>query len=277
MADECRVFVGRVPRASTEEEFHKLFAHAAGLVEAVLLRDKESGASKGSGILKFTSAADAALACKQFNGSITLAQELGPIQVRIADRDAARLQIPSDLIDCNGPAKLFVGGLPRLNWSEDRTHELFQQYGTLIEVFHLKNKEQNFSGACMVKFQEMAAALSALKGLDRQQIEGSPRPLEVRFAQKRQPVVMPTTQQPMNAGYGAYPVSTGYAQPHMVHRQQGSYAAVPAVPPPPPGPRVIGSWTEHFDATGKPYYYNTLSRRSQWEMPTEFRQMAYGR
>eukprot|EP00451_Oxyrrhis_marina_P031638 CAMPEP_0204366030 /NCGR_PEP_ID=MMETSP0469-20131031/42356_1 /ASSEMBLY_ACC=CAM_ASM_000384 /TAXON_ID=2969 /ORGANISM="Oxyrrhis marina" /LENGTH=288 /DNA_ID=CAMNT_0051355175 /DNA_START=57 /DNA_END=920 /DNA_ORIENTATION=- len=269
MGDECRVFVGRVPRASTEEEFQRIFASSPGLVEAVLLRDKETGASKGSGILKFSSPAGAAEACQKYNGSLTLAQELGPIQVRIADRDALRLQIPQDLIDCRGPAKLFVGGLPRSNWTEEETKNLFERHGTVIEVYHIKTKEGNFSGASMVKFPQVAEALAAIQALDRQQVQGSPRPLEVRFAQKRQPPALGAPQQQMGAGFGAYPLGGGYPQPHMQPRP-GTYGAGAGVPPPPPGPRVIGNWTEHFDATGKPYYYNTISRRSQWEMPPEF-------
>mmetsp|Transcript_28694 Transcript_28694/g.68956 ORF Transcript_28694/g.68956 Transcript_28694/m.68956 type:complete len:93 (+) Transcript_28694:1-279(+) len=73
----------------------------------------------------------------------------------------------------------------------------------------------------------------------------------------------------MGAGVGVYPLGGGYPQPHMAPRP-GTYGAATGVPPPPPGPRVIGNWTEHFDPTGKPYYYNTISRRSQWEMPPEF-------
>lgn len=48
----------------------------------------------------------------------------------------------------------------------------------------------------------------------------------------------------------------------------------PLLPPPPPGDgtekrKLPVHWKEAKDSSGKSYYYHSITRKTQWEVPTE--------
>uniref|UniRef100_A0A7S4LI43 RRM domain-containing protein n=1 Tax=Eutreptiella gymnastica TaxID=73025 RepID=A0A7S4LI43_9EUGL len=82
-----------------------------------------------------------------------------------------------------GPAKLFVGQIPR-TCDENYVRTLFAPFGEVLEVYIMKNKAtQENKGAAFVTFADMNAAQLAIRSLDQQlSIPPQTNPLQVRLA-----------------------------------------------------------------------------------------------
>ena len=80
-----------------------------------------------------------------------------------------------------GPAKLFVGQIPR-TCDENYVRTLFAPFGEVLEVYIMKNKAtQENKGAAFVTFADMNAAQLAIRSLDQQlSIPPQTNPLQVR-------------------------------------------------------------------------------------------------
>ena len=63
-----KLFVGNIEWGITDEEFNKLFAAHGEIEEAVIVKDKFSGRSKGFGFVTFVKDEDADKAIKELEG-----------------------------------------------------------------------------------------------------------------------------------------------------------------------------------------------------------------
>ena len=63
-----KLFVGNISWGATEEALQAAFAEYGEIEEAVIIKDKFSGRSKGFGFVTFTNADDAAKAIEALNG-----------------------------------------------------------------------------------------------------------------------------------------------------------------------------------------------------------------
>mmetsp|Transcript_51393 Transcript_51393/g.112633 ORF Transcript_51393/g.112633 Transcript_51393/m.112633 type:complete len:320 (-) Transcript_51393:895-1854(-) len=294
---EVKVFVGRLPRDITDEDFEALMASQAGLVQTVLLKDRATGKGKGCGFVMFSTMAEAVACVEALNGAVTVSERLGPLQVSVATGEAEKHGVPQEAVD-PGEAKLFVGGLPK---GEDRSvvaaevEAIFSGYGKVREVFIMKDKANKCNGAGFV-FMPTASAMTAIEALHEQHImAGGTSAIEVRFAVARR------DQQPTPEEYPAYPayakgagkggIKGGakgaymggmppmapmrFPAPAMHMMQQRAAKGGGRAPPPPPddGLRAIAGWTEFLGGNGRPYYYHAATGLTQWQQPIEFKSL----
>jgi len=64
-----KVFVGGLPFATTDDELRELFAAHGAVASANVVRDRESGRSKGFGFVEFENDEEGKAAEKALNGS----------------------------------------------------------------------------------------------------------------------------------------------------------------------------------------------------------------
>ncbi len=65
---ESKVYVGNLSYSTTEEELRALFAQAGTVVSVALIKDRDSGQSKGFGFIEMSNQVEAEKAISMFNG-----------------------------------------------------------------------------------------------------------------------------------------------------------------------------------------------------------------
>ena len=75
-----KVFVGGLPFATTADELRELFAAHGAVASANVVRDRESGRSKGFGFVEFENVEEGKAAEKALNGS-----EIGGRTISVAE------------------------------------------------------------------------------------------------------------------------------------------------------------------------------------------------
>ncbi|CDR95623.1 RNA recognition motif. (a.k.a. RRM, RBD, or RNP) domain containing protein, putative [Babesia bigemina] len=195
------------------------------------------------------SQADAAI--KSLNNNCVVDTALGAILVKYAAGEAERLGFTSLVGDPGvNECKLFVGSIPKTG-DESIVREIFEQYGTLEDVFVMKDQNGAGKGCAFVKMAYKEQGLYAIRSLDgMKQLEGCSRPMEVRFAESK-------ANKQNNAG--------------MHHSSMRAPMVQPPYPMPTPSQvRQVGIWREYISPEGKPYFYNEQTGHTQWERPPEF-------
>ncbi|MEN6409245.1 MAG: RNA-binding protein [Anaerolineaceae bacterium] len=65
---EVKLYVGNLSYDTTEEQLRTMFAEAGNVVEAVVIKDRDTGSSKGFAFVTMGSQEDANKAISSFNG-----------------------------------------------------------------------------------------------------------------------------------------------------------------------------------------------------------------
>jgi RNA recognition motif-containing protein len=73
---EVKLYVGNLAFSTTEEEIKALFAQAGTVVDAALIKDRDTGSSKGFAFVTMSSQQEADNAIKMFNGYSLANREL---------------------------------------------------------------------------------------------------------------------------------------------------------------------------------------------------------
>ena len=73
---EPKVYVGNLSYRMTEDELREVFSEAGTVTEAVIIKDKETGRSKGFGFVTMGSQEEAQAAIDMFNGKEVAGREL---------------------------------------------------------------------------------------------------------------------------------------------------------------------------------------------------------
>ncbi|CRG93951.1 CUGBP Elav-like family member 1, putative [Plasmodium gallinaceum] len=261
-----KLFIGRIPKNVEEDQLRPIFEEYGIVNEVVIIRDKITNVHKSSAFVKMACIAEADNAIRSLNNQKTLDPQLGSLQVKYASGEVIKLGFPQNIESGVDQAKLFIGSLPK-NITEDNIKEMFSPYGSVEEVFIMKDNSTGLGKGCsFVKFSYKEQALYAINSLNgKKTLEGCTRPIEVRFAEPKsakQPQI-PLTLQPMqNSTHGISP------QPHINNPNNINYANNFSINN--NYPRQIGPWKEYFSGEGRPYYYNEQTNTTQWEMPKEF-------
>ena len=156
----------------SEAELRRLFEPYGSIQELVILRDKHTLAHRGCAFLTYHSQQSADDAIQQLHEKISLHNR--PMVVRYAGPH-------------NQPqeTKLFVGMLAR-NTNEDAIEQLFAKYGSVKEVYLMRDAMQLSKGCAFVKLANRAEAELAIAELNETyQDTGAPRKLVVRFADSK--------------------------------------------------------------------------------------------
>ena len=64
---EVRLYVGNLPYSATEDELRALFAQAGTVASVALIKDRDTGQSKGFAFVEMSTQAEAQKAISQFN------------------------------------------------------------------------------------------------------------------------------------------------------------------------------------------------------------------
>src|SRR5512137_2644379 len=64
---EVKVYVGNLSYSTTEEELRELFAQAGNVASVAVIKDRDTGQSKGFGFIEMTTQAEAQTAISKFN------------------------------------------------------------------------------------------------------------------------------------------------------------------------------------------------------------------
>ncbi len=66
---ESKLYVGNLSHSATEEDVRTLFAQAGAVKSVVIIKDRDTGRSKGFGFVEMESAEDAQNAISKFHGT----------------------------------------------------------------------------------------------------------------------------------------------------------------------------------------------------------------
>eukprot|EP00922_Rhytidocystis_sp_ex-Travisia-forbesii_P035799 GHVS01053105.1.p1 GENE.GHVS01053105.1~~GHVS01053105.1.p1 ORF type:complete len:551 (+),score=167.21 GHVS01053105.1:181-1833(+) len=268
---EVKLFVGRLPRTHTEEMIRPLFAQYGSVVEVVVIRDKQTQQHKGSAFVRMASICQADLAIRSLNNIKVVDASMGPLTVKYAIGELENLGLPATAIDPTiDQAKLFVGSLPK-TVTESQVRDLFGRFGTIDEVFIMKDNSGMPKGCAFVKFAYKEQAMFAMNQLNgKMTVQGASRPVEVRFAAPRRPPgekdamvgggVVGMAGGPMG-GYAAAGQMMGFGGRVGMGGGGGGTNSTP---------RQVGGWKEYFSNDGRPYFHNEITNMTQWERPVEF-------
>ncbi|KAL3626034.1 condensin subunit [Castilleja foliolosa] len=177
MAEEERVklFVGQVPKQTTESQLLQMFKEFALVDEVNFIKDKATRVSRGCCFVICPSREEADKAVNACHNKKTLPglfyQASTPLQVKYADGELERLE-----------HKLFVGMLPK-NVDDAEVSVLFSEYGTITDLQILRGSLQTSKGCAFLKFETKEQAVAAIEALNgKHKMEGSTIPLVVKWA-----------------------------------------------------------------------------------------------
>jgi len=73
---ETKIYVGNLSFATTEEELRELFGQAGTVASTALIKDRDTGQSKGFAFIEMSNQAEAEKAIQMFNGKSLADREL---------------------------------------------------------------------------------------------------------------------------------------------------------------------------------------------------------
>ena len=168
--DTIKMFVGQIPRHMGEPELTALFEEYGRVHQLNVLRDKQSGESKGCCFVTFAARTSALAAQRALHNLRTLAGMHHPVQMKPADTEN------------RNERKLFVGMVAR-GCEEHDMRALFAPYGLIEDCTVLRDTGGKSRGCAFVTFCKRQAAVNAIRGMHHSRtMEGCASPLVVKFA-----------------------------------------------------------------------------------------------
>lgn len=132
-ADAIKMFVGQIPKEWSETECHELFAEFGEIHSLKVLREKETGKSRGCCFVTFFKRKAALAAQDALHNVRTLERMHNPIQMKPADSENRQER------------KIFIGMLSR-KCNEDEVRSMFATFGTMEECLVLRDAGGNSRG-----------------------------------------------------------------------------------------------------------------------------------
>ncbi len=182
-----RIHVGNLGTDTTEHELTRLFEQAGRVVSARIMRDRDSGRSKGFGFVEMGSEAAAhaitQLHQTEFNGFL-----LSVSEARERPHPSAAQGVP--------PSRLFVGNLP-YEVTGAELKELFSTVGLVsFVVLPVEREGGKPRGFAFVEFPDPAHATEAIRRFHNQPFKGRDLAVTEARARESRPSV-PFTPRPL--------------------------------------------------------------------------------
>ena len=169
------MFVGQIPRHFTETELKDLFEPFGAVFEINVLRDKQTGESKGCCLVRFYEKSAAVKAADAFHNKIVLAPLEYPIQMK-----------PADLEPNRKDRKLFVGMISH-ELTEAELVDMFKVFGRIEDCTILRDPQGKSKGCAFITFYSKYAAAEAINRMHHAQyMKNCTSPINVRLADTSQ-------------------------------------------------------------------------------------------
>eukprot|EP00906_Rhabdomonas_costata_P029932 RCo042277 len=187
-----KLFVGQIPRATTQEELLAVMQEFGTVEEIYLMKDKTTGEGKGAAFVTYSSPLEAYAAIEGLDKKRVMPPMRNSMQVSLADGEmpgSVAGAMAGSLAALGGSGretKLFVGMLP-FSVTETELQALFAPFGQLIEVVVLRKNGQS-TGSGFVKYSTTAECDAAILALNGVSMDGSARRLAVRYADAKKEV-----------------------------------------------------------------------------------------
>ncbi|XP_070189166.1 CUGBP Elav-like family member 2 isoform X22 [Littorina saxatilis] len=182
--DAIKMFVGQIPRNMDENDLRKMFEDYGPVNQLNILRDKNTGQSKGCCFVTFYTRKAALEAQNALHNIKTLPMMHHPIQMKPADSEKRNGE------SWNGAytdtyveeRKLFIGMLSK-KLNENDIRMLFAPFGTIEDCTVLRDANSQSRGCAFVTFASRQCAINAIKGMHHSQtMEGCSSPLVCKMA-----------------------------------------------------------------------------------------------
>ncbi|CAF1397918.1 unnamed protein product, partial [Adineta ricciae] len=168
--DAIKMFCGQIPRNMNESELREIFEQFGPVCQLNVLRDKQTGESKGCCFVTYYTRKAALDAQNALHNLRTLTGSHHPIQMKPADTEN------------RNERKLFVGMISK-NFDEQSIRTLFQSYGSIEDCTVLRDANGKSRGCAFITFQKRQCAINAIKSMHQSQtMDGCSSPLVVKFA-----------------------------------------------------------------------------------------------
>lgn len=170
--DAIKMFVGQIPRSMDEESLRKMFSEYGPVYQLNVLRDKQTGQSKGCCFVTFFTRKAALEAQNALHNMKTMPGMQHPIQMKPADSEKRNIE----------ERKLFVGMLSK-KYTEHDVRMIFASFGAIEECTVLQDHNGQSKGCAFVTFASRQSAQNAIKAMHHSQtMEGCRAPLVVKLA-----------------------------------------------------------------------------------------------
>ncbi|KAK7106946.1 hypothetical protein V1264_014958 [Littorina saxatilis] len=174
--DAIKMFVGQIPRNMDENDLRKMFEDYGPVNQLNILRDKNTGQSKGCCFVTFYTRKAALEAQNALHNIKTLPMMHHPIQMKPADSEKRNGE------SWNEERKLFIGMLSK-KLNENDIRMLFAPFGTIEDCTVLRDANSQSRGCAFVTFASRQCAINAIKGMHHSQtMEGCSSPLVCKMA-----------------------------------------------------------------------------------------------
>lgn len=169
-SDAIKMFVGQIPRNMSEAELKAMFQEYGPVYQLNILRDKQSGESKGCCFVTFYARKSALDAQNAMHNLRTLSGMHHPIQMKPADTEN------------RNERKLFIGMISR-SCEENDIRVMFSPYGQIEDCTVLRDSNLKSRGCAFVTYLKRQSAINAIKSMHHSQtMEGCSSPVVVKFA-----------------------------------------------------------------------------------------------
>lgn len=171
-SDAIKMFVGQIPRSMDEDSLRAMFSEYGHIYQLSILRDKQTGQSKGCCFITFFTRKAALDAQNALHNMKTMPGMQHPIQMKPADSEKRNVE----------ERKLFVGMLSK-SLTEHDVRSLFANFGAIEECTVLQDFNGQSKGCAFVTFAHRQSAQNAIKALHHSQtMENCRSPMVVKLA-----------------------------------------------------------------------------------------------
>jgi len=168
--DAIKMFVGQVPRSMDEDALKAFFEEYGRVYQLNVLRDKNSGVSRGCCFVTFFKRKHALEAQNALHNVKTMPGMHHAIQMKPADTEN------------RNERKIFVGMVSK-KLGEEEVKSMFHQFGPIEDCTVLRDDSGVSRGCAFVTFANRQIAIVAIKAMHHSlTMEGCSSPLVVKFA-----------------------------------------------------------------------------------------------